>query len=110
MSSGRPVEMKTTAAASQPSGLCLRVQLMLIDDATKKLKRSRRHGELRIDMDEQCANLVYPRHGTILRRRTFPQPKKCLLRKRTLRVYSSNGTRTFMYVCALRIDMATLDN
>jgi hypothetical protein len=71
------------------------VQLVLEDLAGRLLRRSRRHGELAISPEEQWAMMVYPRHSRFYSRK-FDQPLKCVVGRRVLRVYSSNGKRSFM--------------
>lgn len=71
------------------------VQLVLEDLPERKLRRSRRQGELAIHPEEQWVQMVYPRHSRFYSRK-FDQPLKCVVGRRLLRVYSSNGKRSFM--------------
>ncbi|KAG3113058.1 hypothetical protein PI124_g7958 [Phytophthora idaei] len=70
---------------------------LVMEDATgsrTRLKRSKRHGQLVLDAGSQSAQLVYPRVGRFFQRR-FEQPLKCVMGRKLLRVYSSNGKRNF---------------
>ncbi|KAG1689009.1 hypothetical protein DVH05_002892 [Phytophthora capsici] len=73
-----------------------RVQLVMEDatDNRKRLKHSKRHGQLVLDASDQSAQLVYPRVGQLFKRK-FEQPQKCVIGRQLLRVYSSNGKRSF---------------
>ncbi|KAG6590931.1 uncharacterized protein IUM83_18416 [Phytophthora cinnamomi] len=73
-----------------------RAQLVMEDAAggRKRLKHSKRHGELALDASTQSAQLVYPRVGRFFQRK-FEQPLKCVVGRKLLRVYSSNGKRSF---------------
>ncbi|KAK1941844.1 hypothetical protein P3T76_006908 [Phytophthora citrophthora] len=73
-----------------------RVQLVM-EDATgnrKRLKHSKRHGQLVLDANDQSVQLTYPRVGQLFKRK-FEQPQKCVIGRKLLRVYSSNGRRSF---------------
>ncbi|KAE9255075.1 hypothetical protein PF002_g741 [Phytophthora fragariae] len=73
-----------------------RAQLVM-EDATggkTRLKHSKRHGALELDASTQSAQLVYPRVGRFFQRK-FEQPLKCVMGRKLLRVYSSNGKRSF---------------
>lgn len=74
-----------------------RAQLVMEDmiGGRTKLKHSKRHGELVLDASSQSAQLVYPRVGRFFQRK-FEQPLKCVMCRKLLRVYSSNGKRNFM--------------
>ncbi|EGZ21039.1 hypothetical protein PHYSODRAFT_450801, partial [Phytophthora sojae] len=73
-----------------------RAQLVMEDTTGSKprLKHSKRHGALALDASTQSAQLVYPRVGRFFQRK-FEQPLKCVMGRRLLRVYSSNGKRSF---------------
>ncbi|POM73262.1 Hypothetical protein PHPALM_9909 [Phytophthora palmivora] len=79
-----------------PTTHVFRVQLVMEDDTggQRKLKRSKRHGQLVLDAQSQSAQLVYPRVASFFKRK-FDQPLKCVLGRKLLRVYSSNGKRNF---------------
>ncbi|KAF1331714.1 hypothetical protein FI667_g4241, partial [Globisporangium splendens] len=66
-----------------------------------RLKQSKRHGELTVNLDQQTVTFVYPKHGRQIFKRTFPQPRKCVVGKHVMRVSCSMGTRSFMYVCVI---------
>ncbi|KAL4159467.1 hypothetical protein PRNP1_000044 [Phytophthora ramorum] len=68
-------------------------QLVMMDDK-RRLRRSKRHGELVLGAANQSVKLVYPRLGRYFQRK-FEQPLKCVLGRQLLRVYSSNGKRSF---------------
>ncbi|RLN88517.1 hypothetical protein BBJ28_00011304 [Nothophytophthora sp. Chile5] len=75
-----------------------RAQLVMEETTgERKLRHSKRHGELALDTTTQSAFFVYPRHMRLFQRK-FEQPLKCVVGKKLLRVYSSNGKRSFMYV------------
>ncbi|EEY61491.1 uncharacterized protein PITG_01799 [Phytophthora infestans T30-4] len=59
-----------------------------------KLRHSKRHGQLVLDAGSQSVQLVYPRIGRFFQRK-FEQPLKCVMGRKLLRVYSSNGKRNF---------------
>jgi len=60
----------------------------------RRLRHSKRHGQLVLDAADQSAQLVYPRGGKFFQRK-YQQPLKCVLGRKLLRVYSSNGKRSF---------------
>ncbi|KAL3668567.1 hypothetical protein V7S43_006649 [Phytophthora oleae] len=76
--------------------LAFRVQLVMEDvtDNRKRFKHSKRHGQLVLNASDQSAQLVYPRIGQLFKRK-FEQPRKCVIGRKLLRVYSSNGNRSF---------------
>ncbi|KAE9031005.1 hypothetical protein PF011_g327 [Phytophthora fragariae] len=85
--------MMSRAATSRQ---VFRAQLVM-EDATggkTRLKHSKRHGALELDASTQSAQLVYPRVGRFFQRK-FEQPLKCVMGRKLLRVYSSNGKRSF---------------
>ncbi|ETI56284.1 hypothetical protein PPTG_00963 [Phytophthora nicotianae INRA-310] len=70
---------------------------LVMEDATGgrvKLKHSKRHGQLMLDTGSQSVQLVYPRVGRLFQRK-FEQPLKCVMGRKILRIYSSNGKRNF---------------
>ncbi|KAL7686934.1 hypothetical protein Plhal304r1_c024g0081421 [Plasmopara halstedii] len=72
-----------------------RAQLVMEDPLNGlKLKHSKRHGQLTLDTTTQSAQLVYPRVGRFFQRR-FEQPLKCVMGRKLVRVYSSNGKKHF---------------
>ncbi|CAI5727553.1 hypothetical protein KXD40_005629 [Peronospora effusa] len=80
-----------------------RAQLVMerVVGSKTKLKHSNRHGELTLDTTLQSVQLVYPRLGKFFQRK-FEQPLKCVIYKKLMRIYSSNGKRNFM--CRLLSD------
>uniref|UniRef100_K3WL51 Uncharacterized protein n=1 Tax=Globisporangium ultimum (strain ATCC 200006 / CBS 805.95 / DAOM BR144) TaxID=431595 RepID=K3WL51_GLOUD len=72
-----------------------------------KLKQSKRHGELTVNLVQQTVSFVYPKYGRHIFKRTFPQPRKCVVGKHVMRLSCSMGTRSFMYV---RVDKMTTFN
>ncbi|DAZ94982.1 TPA: hypothetical protein N0F65_000614 [Lagenidium giganteum] len=73
--------------------------MVMEDEAAHKLRHSKRNGELRIIVEQQTAIFQYPSGGkSKLFQRKFRQPRKCIIGRRVLRMYSDNGTRTFMLV------------
>ncbi|KAF4036438.1 hypothetical protein GN244_ATG11548 [Phytophthora infestans] len=70
---------------------------LVMEDTTgsrAKLRHSKRHGQLVLDAGSQSVQLVYPRIGRFFQRK-FEQPLKCVMGRKLLRVYSSNGKRNF---------------
>ncbi|OWY96158.1 hypothetical protein PHMEG_00033651 [Phytophthora megakarya] len=82
-----------------PSTSVFRVQLVLEDTTggKRKLKCSKRHGQLTLNASAQSAQLVYPRVGRFFQRK-FEQPMKCVMGRHLVRVYSNNGKKNFTCV------------
>lgn len=70
-------------------------RVLLVLEHELKLRRSKRQGELVLDPATQSALIVYPRLRHFFRRK-FEQPLKCVIGRRLLRVFSSNGSKSFM--------------
>ncbi|TDH74456.1 hypothetical protein CCR75_001995 [Bremia lactucae] len=92
------------------SGINVFRALLVVKDTTGsrvKLKRSKRHGQLTLDVNSQSAQLVYPRVGRFYHCR-FEQPRKCVMGKKLMRVYSSNGKDNFTekYYYELKLSIA----
>ncbi|KAI9905196.1 hypothetical protein PsorP6_013955 [Peronosclerospora sorghi] len=80
--------------------LRFRAQLVMefAEGSRTKLKRSKKHGELVLDVSTQSVQLVYPRVGRFYQRK-MEQPLKCVIGRKLLRMYSNNGKRDF--ICRL---------
>lgn len=72
------------------------VRMVAHGGASDGLRQSRRHGELRVDVEQQIVSFAYPRHGRAIFKRTFPQPFVCVAGNSVLRVRCSMGRRSFM--------------
>jgi hypothetical protein len=69
-------------------------QLVMKDASNGKLKHSKKHGEMVLDIQKQVLHFSYPKVARIFLRK-FEQPSKCLMGKQILKIYSGNGKRSF---------------